>query len=129
MTKKQDDGEAERLVSNMMAAAATGDYDALRAYYTPDATFWINITGKTLGLDDQLASVKGMRGRASNVEYVDVRVTPFEGGFVQQHRAIGDLNDGTKLEVHACFVCRTRDGKVYSREEYLDSAALTKVRG
>jgi ketosteroid isomerase-like protein len=129
MSTDETDEQARELSRRMMAAAEAGNVDEIRKYYTQDATLWLNATGKTLTIDQHLGSVKQMRGRATNIRYVDIRVTPFKGGFVQQHRAIGDLPDGGKLSVDACFVCQVRDGKIAHREEYLDSAALAPVRG
>jgi ketosteroid isomerase-like protein len=129
MTDEAYAKQVNQLVADHMEAARQGDYEKLKTFYTPDATFWINVTGSTKNVDEQFASVAGMRGRAANIEYVDVRVTPFEGGFVQQHRAVGDLPNGGSLNVHAVFICRMRDGKICKREEYLDSAAIAAVRG
>jgi ketosteroid isomerase-like protein len=70
-----------------------------------------------------------MQSRVSNLKYVDIRVTPFAGGYVQQHRVIGDLPNGDRLNIPACFVVQVREGKIAHRDEYIDSAALAPVQG
>ncbi len=117
------------VANDQMAAAEAGDMDRLKSHYASDALFWSNLTGQIKGVEEQFAQVAAMRGKASNIQYVDIRVTPFADGFVQQHRAIGDLPNGSALNVHACFICTMRDGKIVRREEYLDSGQLAAVRG
>jgi hypothetical protein len=70
-----------------------------------------------------------MLGRVSQIRYLDIRVNPFDGGFVQQHRVLGDLPNGATLDIAACFVVKVKDGKIAHREEYIDSAAQAPVRG
>lgn len=120
--------ELTGMVNELMAAAERGDMEAVKSYYTPDATFWMNATGRTLGLDEQFAMIAAMRGKAKNIRYVDITIIPFENGYVQQHRAVGELPDGGALDIHACFICHMRDGKISRREEYLDSGQIASVR-
>jgi ketosteroid isomerase-like protein len=119
----------EALALKMMQAAEAGDLAAVRDCYADDATLWVNTTGKTVGIDEHLANMKVMRGRVSHLRYLDIRVNPFDGGFVQQHRVLGDLPDGATLDIAACFVVKVRGGKIAHRDEYIDSAAQAPVRG
>ncbi len=119
----------QTLALKMMRAAEAGDLELVRTCYTDDATLWLNVTGKTLSIDEHIEIIRAMRGRVSNLRYLDIRVTPFVGGFVQQHRVLGDLPDGGTLDIDACFVVKVRDGKIAHRDEYLDSAAQAPVRG
>jgi ketosteroid isomerase-like protein len=123
------DEPMQALASKMMKAAEAGDLDAVRDCYTDDATLWVNTTGKTLSIDEHLANMRVMRGRVSHLRYLDIRVNPFVGGFVQQHRVLGDLPNGAILDIAACFVVKVRDGKIAHRDEYIDSAAQAPVRG
>jgi ketosteroid isomerase-like protein len=119
----------EKLALKMMRAAQAGDMETVRDCYTADATLWLNVTGRTLKADDHIASIKAMRGRVNNLRYEDIQVKPFDGGYVQQHMVYGDLPDGGKFEVAACFVVQVRDGKIAHREEYIDSASIAPVLG
>src|SRR3546814_11158120 len=63
--------------------------------------------------------------------YKDVKVHPFVGGFVQQHRTQGKMKSGQEFEVHACIVrseerrvgkgcvstCRTRWSQDHSKKK------------
>jgi ketosteroid isomerase-like protein len=119
----------EALGLRMMRAAEAGDMVAVRDCYTDDATLWTNTTRKTLSIDEHITMIKGMRGRASNIRYLDIRITPTPDGFVMQHLVLGDLPEGKKLDIDACFIVKVRDGKIAHREEYIDSVAQAPVRG
>lgn len=129
MSETVPHNQMEDLALKMMKAAEAGDLDLVRDCYAEDATLWINTKGTTISIDDHLKTVKAMRGRVNNLRYLDIRVTPFVGGFVQQHRVLGDLPDGQTLDIAACFVVQVRNGKIAHRDEYLDSLAQAPVRG
>lgn len=112
----------------MMRAAEAGDMAAVRACYTEDAMLWVNTRRTAISIDDHIKMVEAMRGRAGNIRYLDIRITPFPGGFVMQHQVLGDLPGGKQLDIDACFVVKVRDGKIAYREEYIDSAAQAPVR-
>src|SRR3546814_8550485 len=59
--------------------------------------------------------------------YKDVKVHPFVGGFVQQHRTQGKMKSGQEFEVHACFVCVVENGKITRFDEYWDTSSLRGV--
>ncbi len=119
----------EALGLKMMRAAEAGDMDLVRQCYTDDATLWTNTTRKTLTIDEHITMIRGMRGRATNIQYLNIRITPFADGFVMQHLVLGDLPDGKKLDIEVCFILKVRDGKIAQREEYIDSLAQAPVRG
>ncbi len=128
MSETATQNPMENLALKMMHAAEAGDLELVRECYTDDATLWTNSTGKTLSIDDHIKMVKGMRGKVTNLRYPDIKVIPFAGGYVQQHRVLGDLPDGKKLDIPVCFVAQVRDGKIAHRDEYLDSGAQAPVR-
>src|SRR3546814_12624928 len=59
--------------------------------------------------------------------YKDVKVHPFVGGFVQQHRTQGKMKSGQEFEVHACIVCVVENGKITRFDEYWDTSSLRAV--
>jgi ketosteroid isomerase-like protein len=120
--------QTEALALKMMHAAGERDIETLRKFYTDDATLWFNFSGKTVSADTHLSNVGALQAKITNLRYEDIRVIPFDGGYVQQHTVRGDLADGDKLEIAACFVVRMRDGLIAHRDEYLDSAATAKLR-
>jgi ketosteroid isomerase-like protein len=118
----------EALARRMMQAAGERDLEALRSCYTDDATLWFNFSGETVSAVTHLNTVGALQAKISNLRYEDIRVIPFDGGYVQQHSVRGDLSDGTKLDIAACFIVHMRDGLIVHREEYIDSAATAKLR-
>ncbi len=112
----------------MMKAAEAGDMDLVRQCYTDDAMLWVNTRRTAISIDDHISMIKSMRGRATNIRYVDIRIAPFTGGFVMQHLVLGDLPEGQTLNIPACFVVKVRDGKISYREEYIDSGAQAPIR-
>ena len=121
--------EITALALKMMRAAESGDIEAFRACYADDATLWFNFNDRTVSIDEHLANAGGMHKHIENLRYEDIRVTPFAGGYVQQHRARGDLADDQKLDLPSCFVVAVRDGLIVHRDEYIDTASLTFLRG
>jgi ketosteroid isomerase-like protein len=100
----------------------------VRRCYAPDATLWFNFSNQTVDADSHIRNVGTLQSKISRLRYDEIRVTPFEGGYVQQHVVRGDLADGRKIEIPACFVVKLRDGLIGHREEYIDSAALAPLR-
>src|SRR3546814_18946516 len=60
--------------------------------------------------------------------YKDVKVHPFVGGFVQQHRTQGKMKSGQEFEVHACIVCVVENGKITRFDEYWDTSRSEERR-
>lgn len=118
------DKEIIDFAQSMLEAAEVGDYEKLRDFYTPDAKLWFNSSDVWKTLDEHFASVGGFRDKLQNMRYAEARITPFGDGYVQQFRARANTADGTPLDMPVCIVARLRDGKILTREEYYDSAAL-----
>ena len=104
--------QTQALAHRMMKAAGERDLDTLAACYADDATLWFNFTGQTISARTHLSTVGALQAKITNLRYEDIRVIPFDGGYVQQHTVRGDLADGDKLEIAACFVVQMRDGLI-----------------
>jgi len=119
-----DDLPFRAVSRQLMAAASSGDVDKIGAVFAADGTVWHNITGKTCSASEAGAMFSAMAAHIKNLDYEDIRFTPLENGFVQQHRLVGDVGAG-RLNADACIVCEVRDGMICRIEEYIDSRALS----
>ncbi|MBB4632731.1 nuclear transport factor 2 family protein [Sphingosinicella soli] len=47
---------------------------------------------------------------------------------MQQHTLYGTRQDGERLTLPACMVCRVENGKITRLDEYFDSARVAEFR-
>jgi ketosteroid isomerase-like protein len=111
-----------------MAAVQAGDLEAARGYYALDATLWYNVSGETLTVEQHFKKAETVHRGFRNLRYDDIRVRAFTGGYVQQHRVLGELADGSIIDISVCLVVEVTDGKICHRDEYLDGAAIARVQ-
>jgi ketosteroid isomerase-like protein len=98
------------------------DETAVRAVYAPDIQIWHNFDQKLQSVDDNMKSMHYVHSRLQNLNYDIVKRIPIEGGFVQQHVMRGTLPSGDAFAMPACAICKVKDGRITSVEEYLDTA-------
>lgn len=115
---------AKRFVTAIMAK----DIDAIRNVYTPDAKIWHNFDGVYQTVDDNIKGVHWIHKVLTNVFYDVKHMTPFEGGYVQEHVLRGTLASGEAFAMPACVICKVKDGKITSLDEYLDFAHTKPLR-
>ncbi len=123
-----DLADIRNFAERLSAAAEAGDLVEVAKFYHPDATLWFNTTGQTRTITEHLASVGTLRANIRNRRWIDMRITPFENGYVQQWRTTAEGSDGKAREMPVCMVCHLRDGKIARREEYHDAAQLAALR-
>lgn len=112
----------EKFARRLLEAAQSDDLTTLNDFYTDDAILWFNVSGERRSIQEHIRMATAARKNRRSVHYIDVRITPVEGGFVQQWTVrIVDVQ-GKRQDMPACMVCRMRDGRIYLREEYYDSA-------
>jgi ketosteroid isomerase-like protein len=108
-------------------AMAARDFAAMERIYAPDAIIWHNTDRHTVSVADHLASYARNTAAIARIEYGDIRLSVFEGGFLQQHVISARLHDGRSFEIACCVVARVRGDRILQLEEYLDSAAFGGV--
>lgn len=106
------------------AAMAARDVSEIEQVYAPDCLIWHNTDRIVLNVADHIASYLRNTSAIARIDYADIRVTTFEGGYVQQHVITARLHDGRSFEIACCLIARARDGRIVQLEEYLDSAAF-----
>lgn len=105
-----------------MAAVQSGDIDAVRACYAPDAKLWHNTDGIEQTVEENMKLLGWMIRYVPVRNYQIVRREALADGFVQQHVLEANLPGGEAWTMDACAVVRIKDGVIVRLDEYIDSA-------
>lgn len=105
-----------------IGAIQSGDTEAVRACYHPDARIWHNNDGIEQTVDQNLKVLGWMIRKLPDRRYRVTRLEALPDGFLQQHVLEATLPDGTPWSLDACVVVRVEDGLITRLDEYLDSA-------
>jgi ketosteroid isomerase-like protein len=116
------------IAEKFFAAIESGDPDAIRTCYAPDARIWHNFDGIEQTVDENLKVLVWMKPRLLNKRYDVQRREALPSGFMQQHILRGELIDGSPFEMPACVICQVSDGLITRLEEYLDTAQSSLLR-
>jgi ketosteroid isomerase-like protein len=121
--------EAETLAfaDRFMAALESGDVEAARAFYAPDAAIWHNNDNRDQDVDRNLRSLDWFARKLPRRHYRVTHREALKHGFLQQHVLEATLPDGTPWSLLACVVITMKDGVITRLEEYLDSAQTTAL--
>ena len=115
------------VADRLFAAIEAGDLDAVRALYAPDAVIWHNTDGSEQTVEENLRVLRWVVDHLADRRYEDVRRSPTDTGFVQQHVLRCTRPDGVRVEVPACLVVTCGAGRITRLEEYLDSAHIARL--
>jgi uncharacterized protein len=115
------------VADRLFAAIEAGDLEAVRALYAPDAVVWHNTDGTEQTVDENLRVLRWVVDNLSDRGYEDVRRSPTDTGFVQQHVLRCIRPDGVRVAVPACLVVTCDAGRITRLEEYLDSAHVARL--
>jgi len=118
------------LARRFVAAIESGDLDAIRAIYAPDARIWHNTDGVDFPgqtVDENLKVLGWMRRVLSDIRYDIARIDETASGYVQQHVLRARTTLGEAFVLPACIVCTVKDGRIVRLEEYLDTAHLAPL--
>mgnify|MGYP000654264471 CR=1 FL=1 len=121
--------EMKALAKTFFDSVEAGDIDGLVACYAPNAKIWHNTDQQEQTPEDNRQTLAGMVTRISDRVYADRRIDVFPEGFVQQHVLHGTrIQDGERLSLPACVICRVENGKITRLDEYFDSAHVAQFR-
>lgn len=129
MTITTSDADMLTLAKHFFAAVTSGDIDAVRACYEPDAIVWHNTDGISQTIDENLRTLGWIARNVKDFRYEDVRCQSTPNGFVEQHLTCGTSPSGKPFAIPACIVCTVVDGRITRLDEYLDSAQTTAIAG
>lgn len=117
----------QEVAERLFAAIEAGDLDAVRDLYAPDAVVWHNTDGVEQTRDENVATLHWMTTRLPGARYTGVRRWITDDGFVQQHVLAVTNRAGEAVTVPACIVARVSGGVITRLDEYVDSAAITRL--
>lgn len=116
------------LADRFMTAITSGDVDALRDIYAPDARIWHNADAAEQNVDDNLRTLRWLSRNLRDFRYEEIRRDPLPDGYVQRHVLRGNLPDGTPVELPTCLFATVSDGRITRIEEYADSRGSDPLR-
>lgn len=123
-----DETQILEFAERFVGAIQTGDVEAVRACYAPDAKLWHNTDDIEQTVDQNMAVLEWFIKVLPNRFYRVIYRAALKDGFVQQHILEATLPDGTKWKMFACVVVRIENGVIVRLDEYLDSAQAKALR-
>jgi ketosteroid isomerase-like protein len=120
--------DTNMLADRFMRAIETGDIQAVRACYAPDARIWHNNDGLEQTVDENARVLAWVARHLSGRRYEIKSRHIFDGGYVQQHVLHGTLRNGKPFSMPACLVVTVTNGRIARLDEYLDSAQTQPLR-
>jgi ketosteroid isomerase-like protein len=127
MSESETPAAMRALALRLINAAETGDLADLADLFDREAVIWHNTDNCTLSMADNMSIVNTFSRTVPRRHYADVRINPFAGGYIQQHRWVCETVAGEKFSVSACAIMHVRNGKIVRVEEYFDSAHITRL--
>jgi uncharacterized protein len=119
--------EALDLADRLMGALESGDAEAVRSLYSPDALIWHNFDNIEQTPDDNLRTLNWMVKNVEGLHYEDIRRHEIPGGYVQQHTFCGKSANGEEVRAPCCLIVQVAGGRITRLEEYLDQAAFAPL--
>ncbi|MES2492241.1 MAG: DUF4440 domain-containing protein [Pseudomonadota bacterium] len=115
-------------VDQLGKAIRDRDVALLQTLYADDIAVWHASTNAEQDKSQNIGLLDAVFAVTSELEYINIRRQPIEGGVVQQHSLVGRFTDGTEMPaLHACLFIWVRDGQITRIEEYFDSAAFAEL--
>jgi ketosteroid isomerase-like protein len=115
------------LALRLLHASETYDIAEIEAIFHPNAQVWHNTDQVVLSWSENLKDSEIFVRALPNKRYVDVKITPFEGGYIQQHRVVGESLDGKPFDLPSCLIFQVKKGRIVRMDEYFDSAPFLGV--
>ncbi|MFV0260802.1 MAG: nuclear transport factor 2 family protein [Acidimicrobiales bacterium] len=120
---------AEAALDRLVDAITTGDADAVRALYHPDARIWHNFDQVEQTVDENLLTLAWMIEQLPERRYEQIVRWPIDGGTVQQHVLRGTTAGGVDVDMPACLFAWVDGDRITRIEEYVDTAQAAALRG
>jgi len=120
--------DTNMLADRFMRAIETGDIQAVRACYAPDARIWHNNDGLEQTVDENARVLAWVARHLSGRRYEIKSRHIFDGGYVQQHVLHGSLRNGKLFSMPACLVVTVTNGRIARLNEYLESFQTQPLR-
>lgn len=116
------------LAERFTAAAETGDLEAMRDLYAPEARIWTNVRDQESDVAASLRSLEWFSRKLPDRRYEVRRRADLPNGYLQQHRLTATFPTGERWAVDACVVVTVEGERIVRVEEYFDSAAADRLK-
>lgn len=111
----------EQFVAQVHKAIGTGNGDGIARLIHEDAEVWENTDGQTRRFEDVQRFHALLAASLKSMHFEDLRITPTENGYVEQHVKVMTRKNGDVFRSPACMLVSMRGGKISYVEEYLDA--------
>ena len=119
---------ASGALDRLLHAIESGDVDAARAAYAPDATIWHNHDQVDQDVDANLRVLGWLVANTAARSYTEVRRHVLDDGrIVQQHVLRLTFADGRTAALPACLFVTVDGQRVARIEEYLDEGVARRA--
>jgi ketosteroid isomerase-like protein len=115
------DAELRVLCHRFFDALERADIDTIAKLYAPGMQLWVNVTGKEISADENLAVLRDGAKLHRRRTYDDRTINTFDTGFVVQYSVNVVAHSGKRTSLSACVIAQCRDGKITRLDEYLDA--------
>jgi ketosteroid isomerase-like protein len=118
------------LLNDYFGALEAKDFDRLRGFYAEDVALTFANHPTITGAKNVLALMADLAGKLDRIEHRLLRVwQEDEGVVVLEVRCIYHLNDGAVIEITACSIFVSVDGRFADMRLYVDHATVDAVLG
>jgi uncharacterized protein len=106
------------------ANIGTYEFDRIRELCSPDAAWWINISGQEQTIDEISRTVALEREVVKEITITEVGRLIADDGFALRLRVEATTVGGADVSVALVYLGTVRDGLITRIDEYTDSAAV-----
>ena len=114
------------LCDRFFDAIEANDFPAVEACCGPEYVVWHSHDNLYEPRESNLGMLKRGTEAKTAKKYLNRRVMPFEGGFVQQHKIEVYYPSGFVGFMHVCFIAYVVNGKISRIYEYFDRGQVDK---
>ena len=117
------------LANRFLEALNNNDGDTVREVYDPEARIWHSFHPDGYqSIEENVKTLNWMHRKLPKLHYDLLRLEALADGYLQQHVLRGEMEDGTKVELHACAICTVENGRITRLEEYLDPSQVSALQ-
>jgi SnoaL-like domain len=114
--------DIDTLAERLFRALEDNDAATIESLCEPEARFSQNRNDPRM-IAELLPGFAKLSERIGHHKYTEVRREVFDGGFVEEHRAVSTMPNGAPMAIWACVVGRVgASGKLVELHEYVDNA-------
>lgn len=119
--------EMEAFATHVREVMFSADPQRIAALLDPSFAVWQNTDGYVFSgaMIDRFH--QQLKQTLASIEFLDRKITPMAGGYIDQHVKRMVTKDGTEYLVPCVMVMSVRNGRLTGAREYMDSAQMPPV--